>query len=74
MRGEIQAAVKVALEEIFTRPVALNLGWREVFAQAHFRQVVADTRVQEAMGRWEREEAALRSDVRAYLADLQAAG
>ena len=74
MRGEIQAAVQVALEEIFTRPVAMNLGWRNVFMQARFEEVVADARVQAAMERWEQDEAALRSEVRSYLADLQAAG
>jgi TolB-like protein/Tfp pilus assembly protein PilF len=74
MRGEIQAAVQVALDDIFTRPVALNLGWREVFEQAQLAEVVADARVQAAMERWERDEAALRSEVQTYLADLQAAG
>ncbi|HSG58680.1 MAG TPA: tetratricopeptide repeat protein [Woeseiaceae bacterium] len=74
MRGEIQAAVQVALDDIFTRPVALNLDWRNVFTQARFEEVVADARVQAALERWEEDEAALRSEVRSYLADLQAAG
>jgi TolB-like protein/Tfp pilus assembly protein PilF len=73
MRGEIQAAVRVALEEIFTRPVAMNLGWRDVFSQARFAEVAADARVQAAIERWEEDEAALRSEVRSYLADLQVA-
>jgi TolB-like protein/Tfp pilus assembly protein PilF len=73
MRGEIQAAVQVALEDIFTQPVAMNLGWRNVFTQARFAEVSADARVQAAIGRWEEDEAALRSEVRSYLADLHAA-
>jgi TolB-like protein len=74
MRGDIQAAVKVALDEIFTHPVAMNPGWREIFAQAQLEQVVADERIQAAMERWDRDEAELRAEVRSYLADLQTAG
>jgi len=73
VRGQIQEAIQVALDEVFTRSVAMNLGWRETFAQAQFAHVVADERVQAAMQRWEEEEDALRAQVRSYLADLQAA-
>ena len=72
MRGEIQAAVQVALDEVFTRPVAVSPGWQEMFAQAQFAEVIADPRVQSEMRRWEAEEAALRAEVEAYLADLHA--
>jgi TolB-like protein/tetratricopeptide (TPR) repeat protein len=71
MRGEIEKAVEVALETIFTQSVAVNLGWRENFSQQHLLAVVADPRIQAAMQRWEEEEKQLRSNVQAYLADLQ---
>jgi TolB-like protein/tetratricopeptide (TPR) repeat protein len=71
MRGEIEKAVDIALETIFTQSVAVNLGWRENFSQPHLAAVVADPRIQAAMQRWEMEEEQLRSDVQAYLADLQ---
>ena len=71
MRGEIEKAVDIALETIFTQSVAVNLGWRENFSQPHLAAVVADPRIQAAMQRWEKEEEQLRSDVQAYLADLQ---
>ncbi len=74
MRGDIQEAIRVALDEVFSQSVAMNLGWRETFAQAQFAEVVDDTRVRAAMQRWETEERALRSNVAAYLEDLQAAG
>ncbi len=74
MRGEISQAVDVALKRIFPQSVAFNLGWEETFAQAQYAGIVADSRVQAAMQRWEEEEAQLRSDVQAYLADLMAAG
>ncbi len=62
----------VALESVFTQTVAVNLSWREIFAQPHLAEVVADPRIQAAMRRWEEEEAKLRNSVRSYLADLQA--
>jgi len=71
MRGEIEKAVDVALETIFTQSVAVNLGWRENFSQPHLAAVVADPRIQSAMQRWEKEEEQLRGEVQAYLADLQ---
>jgi TolB-like protein/thioredoxin-like negative regulator of GroEL len=71
MRGEIEKAVDIALERIFTQSVAANLGWRSNFSQPHFVEFAADPRIQAAMQRWEKEEEQLRSDVQAYLADLQ---
>jgi tetratricopeptide (TPR) repeat protein len=73
MRGEIEEAIEVALERVFSQPVAVNLGWQETFAQAQYAELVADSRVQAAMQRWQDEEEALRGQVRAYFADLQAA-
>ncbi len=73
MRGEIEAAIEVALERVFVRSVATNLGWRETYAQLQYAEMVEDPRIQAAMQRWEDEEVALRGQVQAYLADLQAA-
>jgi hypothetical protein len=73
MRGEIAAAVDVALERVFTQSVAVNLNWREDFAQPHLAEVVKDTRIQAALQRWQEEEEVLRSKVQSYLADLQTA-
>lgn len=74
MRGEIAQAIDVALADIFSQSVATNLGWQELFAQAQYAEIIADSRVRAAMQRWQDEEAQLRSDVQAYLADLMAAG
>ena len=73
VRGETEQAIEVALNEVFTNSVAVNLGWRENFAQAQYKDIVADPRIQAAMKRWEDEEAALRGQVQAYFADLHAA-
>ena len=74
MRGEVQAAVQVALDDIFSHSVAGSLGWERTFEQAQFAEVVADPRIQAAMQRWEQEEAELRESVAAFLADLQSHG
>ena len=73
LRGETERAIEVALNEVFTNSVAVNLGWRENFAQAQYKDIVADPRIQAAMKRWENEEAALRGKIQAYFEDLHAA-
>ena len=72
IRGQTEKAIRVALEEVFAESVALHLNWRETFAQPLFADIVADARVQEALQRWEDEEAALRGSVQSYFADMQA--
>ena len=73
MRGEIAEAVDIVLEKINSESVATNLGWRQTATLPHFAEVMSDARVQAAIAGWEAEEAQLRENVRAYLADLQAA-
>ena len=73
VRGEIQEAIRVALDDVFTRSVAISLGWKEAFSQPLYAEIVADPRVQVAMRQWQQEEAAIRGEVSAYLQDLQGA-
>ncbi|MDH3336905.1 MAG: tetratricopeptide repeat protein [Gammaproteobacteria bacterium] len=72
LRGEVEQAIEVALAKVFTRSVAMHLDWQQTLVLPQFREIVADPRVQAAMQRWEDEEAALRGQVQAYLADLHA--
>ena len=72
IRGQTEEAIKVALEKVFTESVALHLNWRETFSQPQYSEIVADARVQEALQRWEEEEAALRGSLQSYFADMQA--
>jgi TolB-like protein len=69
LSGDTDAAIDVALSEYFTRAVNEFPGWRRFLAQPHLAGVVADPRVQEEMARWEREEAGLREELRAFLAN-----
>lgn len=72
-RDEIAAAIDIALGEVFSDTVAMHFNWRETYTQPHYAAVAADPRTQEAMRRWEDEEASMRADVEAFFADLQAA-
>ena len=72
VRGDIEEAINVALERVFSRPVTANLAWQEDFAQAQFAEIVADPRIQAAMQRWEEEEATLSESVQSYFANLRA--
>lgn len=74
LRGDTEAAVEIALAEVFQEPVTQNLGWRRNFAQAQYAEFVEDPRIQAAFQRWEAEEDELRSDLRSFFADLQASG
>ncbi len=72
LRGDTEAAIAVALDKVFTEPVAVNLGWQRTMAQAQYANIVADPRIAKAMQRWSDDEATLRDEVRTYLSDLQA--
>ena len=71
-RGEVEQAIEVALEHLFSETVAINLGWEETIKQAQYAEIIEDPRIQAAMQRWQNEEDELRERIRTYLADLYA--
>ena len=71
MRGDVAQAIQVALSDVFTQPVTMNLGWRNNYAQAQFTEFVEDSRIQAAMQNWENEETALRDQLKTFLSDLR---
>ncbi len=73
MQGDDEAAIELALSDIFTLSVLMNPDWRARFSQAQFAALTADPRVQSAMREWESEEAEVREKVRIFLADLNSA-
>ena len=74
IRGQIDEAIELALDTIFSESVAMHLNWRETWLQPHYAPIVEDERVQAAIERWEDEEAALRDSVESYFADMRASG
>jgi TolB-like protein/Tfp pilus assembly protein PilF len=72
IRGQTGEAIDVALEEVFSRSVALDLNWRDTWMQPQYMDIISDPRVQNAMLRWEEEEAVLRGSVQSWFADMHA--
>ena len=72
LRGQIDAAIDVALNEIFSESVAMHLNWRDTFSQPRYSEMMADARIQDAIERWEDEEQALRGSVQSFFADMHA--
>jgi len=72
LRGDTEGAIDLALENLVDDSVLRYPGWRRTLAQAQYKDIVADSRIQSVMRDWEAEEAAIRESVRAYLADLHA--
>jgi len=73
MQNKTEDAVQLALTDVFTRPVILDQDWRTRYSQAQYKEFVEDSRVQDAMKKWETEEAMIRDRVRNYLLDLSSA-
>jgi TolB-like protein/Tfp pilus assembly protein PilF len=73
LRGEIEAAIEIVLEQINSQSVAVNLGWQQTAFLPQFTDVMNDSRVQAALQRWVAEEERLRESVVRFLEDLQSA-
>jgi hypothetical protein len=67
--GNKDAAMQIALDHVFTKPVTSIRFWRLRFARPFMREFMNDPRMQEALLRWERQEERIRSDVKNYLAE-----
>ena len=70
LQGQVEEAIEIALTDLFTESVAVHLDWKRALSQAQYSEFVEDPRIQAAMQRWEAEEAAIRGQVQAFLADL----
>ncbi|MEX0707983.1 MAG: hypothetical protein WD078_08430 [Woeseia sp.] len=71
LTGETEEAIKLALSRLASESPLNHPGWRRALDQPQYRDIVADARVQAALQRWEEQEADVREQVRAYLADLR---
>ena len=69
--GNRDAAVQVALDDVFSNPVTTVPLWRLRFARPFMREFFSDPRMQEALHRWEQQEADIRATVTSYLADIE---
>jgi hypothetical protein len=70
LNGDKEAAVQVALEEIFSKPAIANIDFDLVLDQPFLADVAADPRIQDALKRYKAEKSEAARDVAAYLAGL----
>ena len=67
--GNKDAAVQIALDYVFTKPVTSLRFWRLRFARPFMREFMSDPQIQASLKRWEQQEDRIRSEVRDYLAE-----
>lgn len=73
LTGEVEEAIRLALSRLASDSPLNHPGWRRALDQPQYRDIVADARVEAAIERWEEQEADVREQVRAYLADVRGA-
>lgn len=71
-RGDTDAAISTALNDVFPKSVTSDLLFEQTFAQAQYSEFLEDERIAEALQVWRGEWAAIRESVRDFLADLSA--
>ena len=67
--GNKDAAMQIALDYVFTKPVTSIRFWRLRFARPFMAELMDDPEIRAALKRWEQQEERIRSEVRDYLAE-----
>lgn len=70
INGDTEAAIEVALAEIFTGPVTSHLNYRDKLELSFLEAVVADPRIQAAVESWHAEKTVVRKTVARFLAEF----
>ncbi len=70
INGNTEAAVQIALDEIFSRPAIAALNTDLYLGQPFLAEVAADPRIQDALDRYQTEKSEAAREVAAYLAGL----
>ena len=65
--GNHEDAINTAVTAMNETPVGSSLGWRDTFRTPYAQEIVDDPRIQAAMAKYEKDEAALRDSVLAFL-------
>ena len=71
LRGETEAAIDVALTEIFSKPAIVYIDVDRNFGLQFMADVTSDPRIQAALAHWTEDKARAAADVAAYLASLE---
>jgi TolB-like protein len=71
LRGDTQAAIEVALTEIFSKPAIRVINIDRTLGLQFMAEVAADPHIQQALARWREEKKSAAEEVRDYLAGLE---
>jgi len=71
MRGDVDAAVEFALENVVSLPITDAIWWREVFDEPFMMEVAADPRVQAGLKQWDEDIVTARAELREFLASQE---
>jgi len=69
MRGDADAAVEFALENVVDLPITEAIWWREIFDEAFMAEVSTDPRVQAKLQQWDEDLVTTRAALKEFLAD-----
>jgi hypothetical protein len=69
MRGDADAAVEFALENVVDLPITEAIWWREIFDEAFMAEVSTDPRVQAKLQQWDEDLVTTRAALQEFLAD-----
>ena len=72
LRGDTQAAIEVALTEIFSKPAIQRINFDRTLGLQCMAEVAADSRIKEALERWREEKKKVAEEIRDYLAGVEA--
>jgi tetratricopeptide (TPR) repeat protein len=72
LRGDTQAAIDVALTEIFSKPAIQIINIDRTLGLQFMAEVAADPRIQQALARWREEKKKVAEEARDYLAGVEA--
>ncbi len=65
--GKSAEAIELALDQVFVDSVLRHPSWQERFEHAQYAEIVSDSRVQRALGKWSVERTKVRKNVAEFL-------
>jgi len=69
MRGDVDAAVEFALENVVNLPITMSIWFRDIFDEAFMAEVSTDPRVQAKLQQWDEDLVTTRAALKEFLAD-----
>lgn len=68
MRGDVDAAIEFALENVVNLPITLAIWWRHIFDETFMAEVSDDPRIQAKLKQWDEDVVTTRAALKEFLA------